>query len=111
MRKFRYDPTTEQVPTIGVSAETIMASAAFRRGVADARAGRSPDYDGGFALMPLKTPPANLNSSTNRQWLYERGRLFGVLAPRDLQVIMPRAKRVNPKAIKFYEQASWEDIP
>jgi len=35
----------QQGPTVGTTAERIMSDPAFRRGVADYRAGRAPDYD------------------------------------------------------------------
>lgn len=94
----------QQVPTTGVSAEEIMSTAAFRQGVADMRAGRPPSFDGDFELMPLGIDPlsGDLNSFENRQWNYERGRQFAILAPRGLVVILPRAKKLNPMAVTFF---------
>ena len=71
-----------------------MRSEAFRRGVEDARAGRRPRFDG----------------EPDDQWDYERGRQFGVLAPRNMPVLVPRTKKqLNPAAIKFFLAHS-EDI-
>jgi hypothetical protein len=102
----------EQVPTVLVSVFTIMRGAAFRQGVADVRSGRAPRFDGEeFVIMPLERgPPGDPNSFINRQWNYERGRLFGILAPRNLPVVMPRARRLNPEAVNFYIKISeWND--
>ena len=99
----RYRRDEDQVRTVTVSIEDIMLRKEFRQGVADARAGRPPRYDGDFELMPLELPPpGDPNCLINRQWSYERGRQFGIVAPRDLHVILPRAKRLNPKAVTFY---------
>ena len=61
----------------------------FRLGVNDARAGRPPhpDYD----LW-----------STNAQWNYERGRAWGVFAPRDLPLQI--GGKLNEKAVSFFRQ-------
>jgi len=80
-------PRVEQVPTEPITIESIMYSLAFRQGVVDARAGRPPRFDG---------------FSEGDAWQYERGRIFGVIAPRSLNVIMPNARRLNPIAIDFY---------
>jgi hypothetical protein len=39
---------------------------------------------------------------TNAQWNYERGRVWGTLAPRDMPVRI--GSRVNPAAIRFFNQ-------
>jgi hypothetical protein len=100
----------QQVPTIKITIERMMATEAFRRGVADVRAGRGPNYDGEFGLMPVRRPKPGIDSPTNQQWLYERGRMFGIPAPRYMPVILPRAKRLNPKAIWFYRWNCWDGI-
>jgi hypothetical protein len=94
----------QQVRTVTISIFTIMRGTAFRQGVADVRSGRAPRFDGEeFVIMPMeREPPGDPNSFINRQWNYERGRHFGTLAPRSLPVVMPRAKRLNPEAVKFY---------
>jgi hypothetical protein len=69
--KSRSDP--KQLPTVGTTISEVMATVAFRRGVADVRAGSSPSYDGDFGQMPMQPPsPGNLNSPTNQAWYYER---------------------------------------
>jgi hypothetical protein len=73
----------------------IMAQPTFALGVADARAGRGfpNDYD----LW-----------DGNDQWGYERGRLFGVLAPRSVPVQLNG--KINPAALKLCARFN-EDIP
>jgi hypothetical protein len=70
----------EQIPTILVSVQWIMAQPTFRLGVNDARAGRPPhpDYD----LW-----------STNAQWNYERGRAWGVFVARSAAADRRQAQR------------------
>ena len=94
----------QQVPTVQVSIFDIMCTTAFQRGVADARYGRAPRFDGDeFLIMPLERgPPGDMNSFSNRQWNYERGRQFGIMAPRTLNLFLPRAGYLNPAAVKFY---------
>jgi hypothetical protein len=83
-----------------------MCTKAFRQGVADVRNRRAPRFDGKeVLLMPLglePEKPKGLNSFINRQWSYERGRQFGTMAPRNLTVMMPCGKRVNPAAFWFF---------
>jgi hypothetical protein len=92
----------KQVQTTLVRIEHIMCSEAFRQGVADVRAGRLPRYDGAFELMPLDE--TSVPSLIRWQWSYERGRTFAVVAPKDLRVIMPRSKELNPEAVRFYRR-------
>jgi hypothetical protein len=103
-KKARYRHGVEQVPTVGVSIEKIVISTDFRQGVADARAGRPPRYDGNFELMPVEKSSSSGDPTAfiNRQWNYERGRLFGTVAPKNLHIISPRTKQLNPKAVRFY---------
>jgi hypothetical protein len=77
-----------QAKTRRVTIEVVMRTAAFRRGVADVRAGRSPRFD---------------KQEEGDDWDYERGRQFGVLAPRDMQVVSPLTKQLNPVAVEFYK--------
>jgi hypothetical protein len=85
----------QQNPTVPVSLEKIMASQAFRQGVADVRAGRPPNFDGDFELMR-----SNADDFINAMWNYERGRQYAVLVSRDLPIILKR--KVNPKALLLY---------
>jgi hypothetical protein len=59
----------------------------FARGLADIRAGR-----------PFDT------HTDDDYWAYERGRLFGAIAPLSMPLFI--GKKLNPKAIALYEAAS-----
>jgi hypothetical protein len=72
---------THQVSTVGVTAAAIMRSTNFRRGLEDARAGRAPRFD----------------ELDDVFWSYERGRLFGFIAPLSMQLFV--AGKLNPKAL------------
>jgi hypothetical protein len=77
----------EQAPTVPASVRQIMSHPAFAIGIEDIRKGKSfnpPDshYDG---------------------WAYERGRLFGAIAPLDMPLTI-RGK-INPKALRLCEAA------
>jgi hypothetical protein len=61
----------EQVETVRISVREIMTQPAFALGAADARAGRS--YHANYDRWDI-----------NRQWDYERGRMWGATAPRNL---------------------------
>jgi hypothetical protein len=56
---------TAQTQTKGVSFKSVMTTAAFNRGVKEARSGKPLDYDA--------------YKVTNEQWAYERGRQFGLV--------------------------------
>jgi len=63
--------------------EWVMTHSNFARGLDDVRSGRPFDaeiHDG---------------------WEYERGRLFGAIAPRNMR-LLTRAKNLNTKALKLY---------
>ncbi len=75
-----------QIKTRTISLEKIMRTAAFRRGVADVRNGHKPRFD----------------SETDGPWFYDWGRQFGVLAPHDLEIVLPIKKQLNPKAVEFF---------
>jgi hypothetical protein len=81
----------QQVPTRSVSTEWVMTRAAFRAGVEDVRAGRTPRFDY-FAGL-----------SFNEGWNYERGRFFAILAP--ISMPLKISGKVNPKAVCLYEAA------
>jgi hypothetical protein len=88
--------TRRQVETRSVSIESIMRTAAFRHGVNDVRKGRTPRFD---------------KWGDGDDWDYERGRQFGIIAPRDLEVVIQG--RLNPNAVMFFRRhGSWgsEDI-
>jgi hypothetical protein len=79
--------TSEQVPTLPVSAETIMSQPEFSAGVADARAGRS-------------TRPAYDDWGVNEQWNYERGRLWARLTPRTIPLKI--SGQISPEALRWF---------
>lgn len=74
-----------QTDTRGISLERFMCLTAFKRGLAEVRAGRPPDFDGECD-----------------QLVYEAGRLFGCLAPRTMQITLNG--RINPKATTLFER-------
>jgi hypothetical protein len=84
----------EQVPTTGVTAEWIMKQRTFGFGVADTRAGLPPRAD--FDCW-----------DGDAQWSYERGRVWGLLAPRNVQV--RRAGKVTREALLWFVKLG-EDI-
>jgi hypothetical protein len=84
----------QQVKTKPISIESVMRTAAFRRGVRDVRSGRE-NFDRENEVHP-------------GDWHYERGRAFAILAPPDLEVVSPRTKQLNPRAVAFFLRHSWE---
>jgi hypothetical protein len=76
-----------QVPTFRTTTKAIMRNPNFARGFADVRAGKpfDPDVEDDY-------------------WAYERGRLFGFIAPLSMQLF--NGKALNPKAVALYEAAS-----
>jgi hypothetical protein len=79
----------QQIKTIDVMIQEVMRSKAFRRGVADVRAGRKPRFD-------EQTEGDDLH--------YERGRQFAVLTPRKMPIVLPQTKQLNPKAVNLFEK-------
>ena len=73
----------EQVETSTCSPTTIMLHPHFARGLDDIRAGRS------FA-----------DDVHDHYWAYERGRLFGAIAPSSMPLF--DGKRLNPKAVRLF---------
>lgn len=74
--------------------EIILRQASFQRGVADMRAGRRPCFDDEIATDKLFF----INDVGHTMGaLYEYGRQFGAVAPRDLPLMIARA--ANPAAI------------
>jgi hypothetical protein len=70
-----------QAETVGVTIQTIIRSRSFQAGVAEVRAGRPPRFD-------------------LDDWEYERGRQFGIVAPRSLPLMI--GKKVNPRAVIIF---------
>jgi len=77
----------EQVKTYPCSTAAIMRHPYFTRGLDDIRAGRP------FA-----------DHITDEYWAYERGRLFGAIAPPAMKLFV--RGRLNPKALVLYRAAS-----
>jgi hypothetical protein len=76
---------SEQARTKKVTTQQIMRDADFIRGVDDVRAGRAPAYDDYVG------------------WNYERGRLFGRIAPVSLPINVEG--KLNPKAVALLDAA------
>jgi hypothetical protein len=72
----------KQARTTRVSISTIMRDPAFERGLSDIRSGK-----------PFSPPNAN------HDWGYERGRLFGAIAP--LHMPLKNSGKINPKALRL----------
>ena len=75
----------EQVPTTLITTRALMASPDFEIGLSDVRRGIPFDWRDG-------------------SWDYERGRLFGHIAP--LNMPLRIGGRLNPKAVALCEAAS-----
>jgi hypothetical protein len=78
-----------QAETFPTTISKVMGSRGFRRGVEDYRKGRPFDS---FA-----------DDKDDVAWAYERGRMWGAMAPRDFP-LMIRGK-VNPKAVAIFLKA------
>jgi hypothetical protein len=74
----------EQIPTHGVTLESIMSAPDFGLGLSDVRRGIPFDW-------------------RNNTWGYERGRLFGHIAP--LSMPLRIGRRLNPKAVSLCRAA------
>jgi hypothetical protein len=78
----------KQVATIICSPKTIMLHPHFARGLDDIRSGQSFADDAHY-----------------HYWAYERGRLFGAIAPPSMP-LFDYGKRLNPKALRLFIAAS-----
>jgi len=74
----------EQVPTGATTARAIVRSPYFAAGVDDVRRGLPPRFD-----LP----------EADRDWAYERGRAWAILAPRDLDPHSNLAVRLLEAAV------------
>ena len=81
----------EQVKTGFCLPMTIMEHPHFERGLDDIRAGRA------FA-----------DHVHDNYWAYERGRLFGAIAPRSMPLF--KGKRLNPKAVRLFIAATLREL-
>lgn len=99
-RRF-HDRDHEQVPTRGVSAESIMRTADFARGVADKRGGQVPRYDG-YNFDQSEGDEA-VKVKINGLWNYERGRQWAAVAP--LTMPLKIDGDLNSKAVALFRAA------
>jgi hypothetical protein len=76
----------EQVVTDPCSPVSIMCHPNFARGLDDIRAGQPFD-----------------DHVDDEYWAYERGRLFGAIAPRSMPLFIGR--KLNPKAVRLFRAA------
>jgi hypothetical protein len=77
-----------QVPTRLTSTATVMSRPDFQSGFEEVRAGQRPRFDDFY----------------DRYWSYERGRLFGCIAPTSMPLFI--GGRLNPKAVALCEAAT-----
>ncbi len=82
----------EQVKTEHVGASYFMDSREFARGVEDVRVGRPPRFDA-YAW------DQGDRSAINRQWAYEKGRQFAIIAPKTLPLRIN--SRLNLEALRL----------
>ena len=80
-------PKRKQIRTSYTTTTAIMRHPNFARGLAEIRDGR----------------PFNANV-VDSPWAYERGRLFGAIAPLSMQ-LFTNGKSLNPKAIALFDAA------
>ena len=76
----------KQVPTRPVSIERIVGDPLFERGFVEVRSGQPFD-------------------SRVDSWEYERGRLFGCIAPLGMKLFIA-SKKLNPQAVSLFRVAS-----
>jgi hypothetical protein len=82
----------QQVKTKTVTFKSVMRTAAFMRGVREARAGIPMDYE------------AYTNERlTDNRWSYERGRLFGLI----YKGAVKDKTRVRSDAVEGMREALW----
>jgi hypothetical protein len=89
-----HDRDEEQVVTYPVSIEWIMSQPDFALGFAHFRSGRK------FNTWLGHGEGKGHRSESGGAWQYERGRMFGVIAPRDMPLYLKNGK-LNPKAVKL----------
>jgi hypothetical protein len=79
----------DQVSTENIGASYFLRHPEFQRGVDDVRRGRPPSFD-----RAGQNRPDRIDS----QWAYERGRQFGLIAPRRMQ--LRKKGRLNLDALR-----------
>jgi hypothetical protein len=83
---------SDQVKTEHIGASYFLESRDFARGVEDVRAGRPPRFDD-YAWDQSDTP------ATDRQWAYEKGRQFGIIAPKSMA--LRNKDKINLDALRL----------
>jgi hypothetical protein len=81
----------EQTETRHCSVGTILRRPEFAQGLADIRAGKSPNS-------------TLIDANSGGYWAYERGRLVGALMPLDWPLYIDG--RPNPKVVELFLRAS-----
>src|ERR1700690_3678165 len=81
------EPPHPQATAWPTTLKKIMLSPEFAAGVADVRLGHAPRFDDPIA----------------RDWNYERGRMFAMIAPMRMPVRI--GKKLNPKALLIFSRA------
>ena len=84
MSTLKHPPMVTQVPVVEVTTKAVMASPDFETGLSDVRRGIPFDW-------------------RNGSWEYERGRLFGHIAP--LTMPLRIGSKLNPKAVTLCDAA------
>lgn len=82
-----------QAETFQAPLDEIVWNSAFRRGFAEARSGRTPrHYDDEVMFQD------------GHAWVYEWGRQFAILAPNELQLVLPDEGALNPEAVALFRE-------
>jgi hypothetical protein len=84
----------DQVATENVGTSYFLGHPEFQRGFDDVRAGRPPFFD---------RAGQHRRDRIDSQWAYERGRQFGIIAPRGMQ--LQKKGRLNLDALRLFVAA------
>jgi hypothetical protein len=90
-----YDREKQQTKTRPTTTVRIMSSREFAIGFAHARAGKAFDWKVGSDGKDSD------RSAAGRAWDYERGRIFGRLAPRSMRLTING--QLNPAAVALFD--------
>jgi hypothetical protein len=95
-----FDRHEQQIVTRPVTIEWIMGDPGFALGFVHSRTGKK--FDCWFGVKPFMGNGDR--TIVSRAWGYERGRLFGYLAPRNMPLRLANGK-LNPEAVKLCNRA------